>query len=58
MQLEILLAARRRQLGEAFTFKGFMDEFEATGMIPVSLITWELTGEVPADIARMNASGQ
>jgi len=58
MQIEALLAARKRQLGEAFTFKGFMDEFEATGLIPVSLITWELTGEVPVDIARMKAAGR
>ena len=27
---------------------GFMEEFEAAGLIPMSLITWELTGERPA----------
>ena len=48
MQIEKLLAARRRQLGDAFTIRRFMDEFEATGLIPMSLITWELTGEMPA----------
>ena len=25
--------------------KRFMDEFDAAGLIPVSLIRWELTGE-------------
>ncbi len=48
MQIEHLLAERRRQLGDAFTLSRFMDEFEATGLIPVSLIAWELTGEAPS----------
>ena len=58
MQIEVLLAARRRQLGEAFTFRRFMDEFEATGLIPVSLISWELTGELPEFIASATAAGR
>lgn len=44
MQIEALIAERRRQRGEAFTLHGFMDEFEAAGLIPMSLIAWELTG--------------
>jgi len=51
MQIEALLAARQRQLGDAFTFRQFMDEFEAVGLIPMSLITWELTGEAPGSLA-------
>ena len=47
MQIEALLAARRRQLGDAFTMKRFMDEFNAVGLIPASLVHWELTGERP-----------
>jgi hypothetical protein len=31
----------------------FMDEFDAAGLIPVSLLRWELTGTLPEDIARM-----
>jgi hypothetical protein len=31
--------------------QGFMDEFTATGLIPISLIGWELTGEVSPDLA-------
>ena len=45
MQIEQLIAERRHQLGSAFTLKGFLGEFDAAGLIPVSLIRWELTGE-------------
>jgi hypothetical protein len=45
IQVEMLLAERRRQLGDDFTIKRFMDEFNAAGLIPVSLIRWELTGD-------------
>ena len=47
MQIERLMAARRRQLGEQFTLKRFMDEFDAAGLIPASLVHWQLTGEKP-----------
>ena len=47
MQIEALLAERKRQRGDAFAFRAFMDEFEAAGLIPMSLITWELTGQPP-----------
>jgi hypothetical protein len=50
IQIERLLADRRRQLGSAFTMKRFMDEFDAAGLVPISLIRWELTGEVSADL--------
>ena len=43
IQIEQLMAERALQLGDAFTLKGFLDEFTATGVIPVSLIRWELT---------------
>jgi hypothetical protein len=33
------------QLGGEFSFKRFMDEMEASGLIPVSLIRWEMTGD-------------
>lgn len=35
---------RAMQLGEDFNLKQFMDEFLAAGMIPMSLIRWEMTG--------------
>jgi len=43
-QIEDLMRERAHQLGDDFTFKGFMDEMEASGLIPVSLIRWEITG--------------
>jgi uncharacterized protein (DUF885 family) len=58
IQIEMLLAARKRQLGDVFTLKRFMDEFEAAGLIPVSLMRWELTGQTPDDVARMLASAR
>lgn len=45
IQLEKLMAERARALGDAFTLRGFMDELTAAGVIPVSLVRWELTGD-------------
>ena len=45
------MAMRARQLGDAFTMQRFLDEVNGAGMIPVSLIHWQLTGDasrVPA----------
>jgi uncharacterized protein (DUF885 family) len=47
IQIEELLAARKRQLGDRFAMKRFMDEFNAVGLIPASLVQWEMTGEKP-----------
>ena len=55
IQVEELLAARKQQLGEHFSMKQFMDEFNAAGLIPASLLRWELTRELPGDVARMLA---
>ncbi|MEO7522303.1 MAG: DUF885 family protein [Gemmatimonas sp.] len=43
--MEETMAERGRQLGGAFTMQRFFDEVNAVGMIPVSLIYWELTGD-------------
>jgi uncharacterized protein (DUF885 family) len=43
-EIEELMAERAEDLGDAFTLKGFMDAMEASGLIPVSLIRWEMTG--------------
>jgi hypothetical protein len=53
LEIDKLIAARRRQLGDKFTLKQFMDEFNAAGLIPASLLRWELTGELPDDVRRM-----
>lgn len=43
--MEETMAERARQLGDAFTMRRFFDEVNAVGMLPVSLIYWELTGD-------------
>jgi hypothetical protein len=55
IEIEKILAERKRQLGNGFTMRRFMDELNAVGLIPASLIRWELTGELPDDVARMLA---
>jgi hypothetical protein len=53
IEIEKLLAERARQLGDAFTMQRFMDDFNAAGLVPASLLRWELTGEMPADVKAM-----
>ena len=43
-QLMKLFRDRAMQLGDKFVLREFMDEFLAAGMIPFSLIRWEMTG--------------
>ena len=50
IQIERLLADRRRQLGADFTMRRFMDELMAAGLIPVSLVRWQVTGEMAPDL--------
>jgi hypothetical protein len=45
LEVDKLLAARAQQLGAGFTMRRFMDEKDAAGLIPVSLLRWELTGD-------------
>jgi len=56
IEIEKLLAERARQLGADFTLRGFMDEVDEAGLIPVSLIRWELTGEAD-EVERMTSGG-
>ncbi len=44
-QIERLLAERSHQLGNAFKLSDFFAEVDAAGVIPVSLIRWQLTGK-------------
>ena len=44
VQLEELMAERAIELGDEFTVMRFMDEFLGAGVIPISLVRWELTG--------------
>ncbi|MCX6577403.1 MAG: DUF885 family protein [Candidatus Aminicenantes bacterium] len=43
-QFEKLLADVARQKGGAFRVKAFLDDYFARGIIPASLIRWEMTG--------------
>lgn len=45
IQIEHLIRTVARQEGDAFSMKSFMDRFNAAGVIPVSLIQWEMTGD-------------
>lgn len=53
IEIEKLLAERRQQLGDRFRMKPFMDAFNAAGLIPASLIRWEMTGRKSEELARM-----
>ena len=49
--IDELIKDRSRQLAKDFSLRRFIDEFNAAGMMPVSLIRWQLTGDpsmVPA----------
>jgi hypothetical protein len=43
--IEQTLTQRSHQMGDAFSLRRFFDEFNAAGMMPVSLIYWQLTGQ-------------
>ena len=43
--IERLLAERARQLGDEFTLKGFYNDLDEAGVIPVSLVRWQLLGD-------------
>lgn len=43
--LEEVIAERARQLGDGFSVQRVMDEINRAGMIPPSLIYWEVTGD-------------
>jgi uncharacterized protein DUF885 len=45
IQIEQLIGERMRQQGDRFTLKTFMDEFNAAGLIPITLVRWQITGQ-------------
>jgi len=42
--LDMIIAERAREAGGDFSMKDFFDDMNAAGMIPVSLLRWQLTG--------------
>ena len=55
MQIDALLADRRQQLGDRFRMREFMDTFNAVGLIPASLVRWEMTGRKSPELEKMLA---
>jgi hypothetical protein len=53
IEIEKLLSERRDQLGNGFRMKQFMDDFNAAGLIPASLLRWEMTGQQSDELKRM-----
>jgi uncharacterized protein (DUF885 family) len=56
-QFERLLADAARRAGGAFNLKAFMDDYFSRGIIPASLIRWEMTGLDDEFRALVNTSG-
>jgi hypothetical protein len=48
--VEELIRAHSQQLGEQFSMRRFFDELNAAGVIPMSLIHWQVTGQPPAGL--------
>jgi hypothetical protein len=55
--LEDLMRERAHQLGAEFSLRRYFDEVNGAGMIPVSLIRWQLTGNDDQVRAMRKASG-
>lgn len=53
VEIDRLLSDRAAQLGERFGMQSFMDAFDAVGLIPTSLLRWELTGRLDDDVRRV-----
>ena len=53
VESEKTMQMMQRKLGAAFTVRRFMDDFLAAGQIPISLVRWEVTGELTVDLRQM-----
>ncbi len=51
IEVERLMSDRAHELGERFSMREFMDAFDAVGLIPASLVRWEVMGH-PDDAIR------
>ena len=58
IEVEKIMQARMRQQGAAFKVGAFMDELTAAGQIPISLIRWQMTGELTDDLKAMLDAGR
>lgn len=48
-----LLSEVHHARGDAFKMREFMDAFDAAGLIPMTLLRWEMTGKLDDDVKRM-----
>jgi len=53
IQLDRLLAEKKAEQGDQFTMKAFMDDFNKRGMIPASMLRWEMTGKKSPELEKM-----
>jgi hypothetical protein len=53
IEIEKLIADRKAQQGDAFRMKAFMDDFNSRGLIPASLLRWEMTGQKSPELEKM-----
>jgi hypothetical protein len=58
IEVEKIMQARMRQLGDKFKVGAFMDELTAAGQVPISLIRWQMTGELTDDLKAMLDAGR
>jgi uncharacterized protein (DUF885 family) len=53
VESEKTLQAVQRKQGDTFAFRKFMDDFLSAGQIPISLVRWQVTGELAPDLRAM-----
>ena len=53
IEVERLMSDRANALGDKFSIRDFMDAFDAVGLIPVTLVRWEMLGRVDDTIRRV-----
>jgi hypothetical protein len=53
IEVERLMSDRAHELGDRFSMREFMDAFDAVGLIPVTLVRWEMMGKLDDGIRRV-----
>jgi hypothetical protein len=57
--IDELIKDRAHQLGQEFTVRRFFDELNGAGLIPVSMIRWQLTGRLDPELdAALNGAAR
>ena len=51
--VETLMSDRARELGDRFSMREFMDAFDSVGLIPVTLVRWEVMGRPDEAVRRV-----